>query len=151
MVFLFFSILLWPTIHHYNGGVGYKGENPLLVKYEQAMLGNMGYSSMQCATVPLDLGSMNIKCPYGSVGKIFGYGVNRDDDTAGNCVANDDIEDCKPTEAVFRNGLTAAVGKEKSVIQYVKWQDLYSLVKQPEKQECYVAGESRLFAQYSCE
>ena len=94
---------------------------------------------------------MNIKCPYGSVGKIFGYGVNRDDDTAGNCVANDDIEDCKPTEAVFTNGLTAAVGKEKSVIQYVKWQDLYSLVKQPEKQECYVAGESRLFAQYSCE
>mmetsp|Transcript_33793 Transcript_33793/g.44592 ORF Transcript_33793/g.44592 Transcript_33793/m.44592 type:complete len:105 (-) Transcript_33793:2809-3123(-) len=94
--FLLFSIMLWPTMRHYDEGTGYKGGNPLLVKYEHGMLGNMGYSSVQCASVPLDLGKVNIQCPYGSVGTVTSYGVNLSDDTAGNCMNNDDIKQCLP-------------------------------------------------------
>ena len=94
--FLLFTLLLLPTMNHYEGGTGYMGSNPKLIQYETGMIGNMGYSSTQCVSVPMDLGKINIQCPYGDVGVISHYGVNLSDDTANNCVENDDIASCKP-------------------------------------------------------
>ena len=85
-VFLIFSIMLLPTASYFSSGNGYKGENPKFSKYESGMLGNMGYSSVQCTSIPLDLGKLNIQCPFGTVGKFISYGVNLSDDTANNCV-----------------------------------------------------------------
>ena len=87
MVFFVFSILLLPSMNHYSGGVGYKGDNPEFIQYEQGFLGNMGYSSVQCSSVEIDVGKLNINCPYGGVGKIIGYGVNLDSESAGNCAS----------------------------------------------------------------
>jgi len=28
VVFFVFSLMLWPTMHHFKSGTGYKGENP---------------------------------------------------------------------------------------------------------------------------
>jgi len=103
--FLLFTILLLPSLHHFKGGSGYKGLNPLLEQYEHGMLGNMGYSSVQCASVPLNLGLINIKCPYGNVGEIYAYGVNLNDDTANNCAESDTIASCKPDLPNFTNNL----------------------------------------------
>lgn len=51
--FFFFSILLLPTMSYYNAGTGYKSLNENLSQYELGTLGNMGYSSVQCASIPL--------------------------------------------------------------------------------------------------
>lgn len=114
--------MLAPTIMHFKGGTGYKGENPLFAKYEAGMLGNMGYSSVQCTSVPMDLGKLNMQCPYGTVGKIFGYGINLSDATAQNCVEHDEIAQCKPDATNFvETGLQSVIGKSVHVIDYGKW------------------------------
>ena len=40
------------------------------------MISNLGYSSDQCQRTPVGLGSVAITCNYGTVGKIFDFGVN---------------------------------------------------------------------------
>ena len=93
--FFLFSLLTWPARHHFQGGTGYDAGNPLTVGYEKSMIGNMGYSSVQCATVPVNVGKLYVKCPYGDVGEIFGFGVNIGDDNSNNCKYDEDVhEDC---------------------------------------------------------
>ena len=147
--FLFFSILLLPTSNHYEGGTGYMGSNPKLIQYETGMIGNMGYSSTQCVSVPTDLGKINIQCPYGDVGVITHYGVNLSDDTANNCVENDDIASCKPDSQTFTDALSAAKGKHLKVVDYSGWKGLYA--ESASKTSCNKPGDSRLFVQFTCE
>ena len=150
-VFLIFSIMLLPTLGFFSDGTGYKGENPKFAKYESNMLGNMGYSSVQCTSVPLDIGKLNIQCPYGTVGKITSYGVNLSDDTANNCLEKTDADfvKCKPDATEFIDtGLEAVVGKSVHVLNYGDWQNLYT--KPAEKASCMKQGESRLFAEFTC-
>jgi len=113
------------------------------------MLGNMGYSSVQCTSVPLDLGKINIQCPYGKVGEIYEYGINASDATAENCLANDDIAKCKPDSTSFIDtSFKASLDKSMNVIDYGKWENLYTV--SAGKEGCMVKGESRLFMQFSC-
>jgi len=102
-IFALFTIMLSPTMHNFKAGTGYKGENPNFIKYEMSMLGNMGYSSVQCSAVPLDLGKLNVQCPYGTVGEVTHFGVNLNDDMHGNCVENEQIKQCKPDSDLFVN------------------------------------------------
>jgi len=43
------------------------------------MIGNMGFSTVQCASIPIDVKKLNIMCPFGSVGKILDQGINQED------------------------------------------------------------------------
>lgn len=52
----------------FHAGTGYKNVNPVLVQYELGMIGNMGYSSVQCAQIPVDVKKLNIMCPFGTIG-----------------------------------------------------------------------------------
>ena len=154
MIFFVFSILLLPSMNHYSGGVGYKGDNPEFIQYEQGFLGNMGYSSVQCSSVEIDVGKLNINCPYGGVGKIIGYGVNLDSESAGNCASANAPKQCIPDSSYFTGKLDSAIGKETFIIPYDEvsdddpnWEALYA--SPSDKSKCMVAA-SRLFVQYSC-
>ena len=109
-VFFLFSLILAPTMHHYHGGSGYQTINKDLVQYEQGMLGNMGYSSVQCALIPLDVGKINLQCPYGKIGAIYDFGVNLSDATSSNCAGNDAISKCKPDSTKWNADMEKAVG-----------------------------------------
>jgi hypothetical protein len=53
-------------------------------------LGNLGYSSVECAIVPQKLQNIALQCPYGNIGKIVdnGYGINAINlDTLDFCLA----------------------------------------------------------------
>jgi hypothetical protein len=40
------------------------------------MLGNMGYSTVNCVSMPVEVGSYTFTCPYGVIGQITDFGVN---------------------------------------------------------------------------
>ena len=147
-VFLLFSLMLIPTMNHYNEGTGYKSFNKELQQYEMGTLGNMGYSSVQCAAIPIEIGKLNIQCPYGKVGKMIDYGVNLSDETAGNCLINDKIKKCQPDAVSFQTLLANSLDKNTYLLDFGTWQSLYT--DPVGKAECNVEKQSRLFVQYTC-
>lgn len=93
-VFVGFTILLVPTMSGYNSGTAY--EDDLKVGYAGGMLGNLGYSSVQCHNIPVSLGNIAITCKYGTVGSILDYGVNnpKSGSPVDACVNNSDNSFC---------------------------------------------------------
>ena len=112
VVFGLFSCMLWPTMSIYHSGTGYKDVNPAVIQYELGTLGNMGYSSVQCSAIPIEVGKLSLSCPYGSIGKVIDYGVNisEDLDAISNCASNSAINQCKPNSVNFNNFLAAIIG-----------------------------------------
>jgi hypothetical protein len=84
LIFGLFSIFLVPVFQFYHQGADGKKEltglEAELVSYEVGMLGNVGYSSVQCASIPVNVGQLSLSCPYGTIGQVDGkpldYGIN---------------------------------------------------------------------------
>ena len=53
VVFFVFSLMLVPSMRIYHQGTGYLHVAEKLKQYEKGMIGNLGYSSMQCSSVPV--------------------------------------------------------------------------------------------------
>ena len=148
VVFALFTLLLVPTFKHYHEGTGYKSLNPKLAQYEMGTIGNMGYSSVQCAAIPLEVGKLNMQCPYGRIGEVLDYGVNLSDGTATNCVSNDDISQCQPDSFQAKAEMEASLGEMTYLFEFSDWTYLYAVPGA--KGDCFKAKESRLFVQYTC-
>mmetsp|Transcript_3107 Transcript_3107/g.3640 ORF Transcript_3107/g.3640 Transcript_3107/m.3640 type:complete len:211 (+) Transcript_3107:14-646(+) len=73
--FTLYTIFLLPTFMFFLDGSAYES---VLVKssYLDTYLGNLGYSSVQCAQIPANVGRLSLSCPYGVIGEIYDYGVN---------------------------------------------------------------------------
>ena len=140
--------MLAPTMRFYHEGTGYRTVNPLVIQYAAGTMGNMGYSSVQCASIPLEVGKLSLQCPYGTIGEIYEYGVNLSDDMLTNCANNDEINQCQPDSASFLGLKTAAIGKATQLVDYGTIRSIYKTQKQAD--DCHIEGESRLFVQYSC-
>ena len=69
---------------------------------------------------------MSLTCPYGSIGKVFDYGVNISEDDIANCSNNDSIKQCKPDSAAFNTFLTTIISKESHVYDYGSVSSLYA-------------------------
>lgn len=94
-----FTILAIPSLVIYSNGTGYAYTNKRLQGREIYSLGNMGYSSVQCSSIPMGIGVLSLSCPYGQIGEILDYGVNDvhngvDTQLCANTEAN---QNCKPT------------------------------------------------------
>lgn len=98
-VFVAFTILMLPTMSGYKSGIAYEGDNH--VGFASGMISNLGYSTVECRNIPVSLGNIAITCPYGTVGKIFEYGVNNPDSGSpiDACLNNDQNRSCKPTNS----------------------------------------------------
>lgn len=81
----------------------------------------MGYSSVQCTTIPLEIGGMTLQCPYGYIGELYDSGVNLSDLTASNCASHADIDQCKPDSVAFANAIASSIGKEAFVYKFSDW------------------------------
>lgn len=58
------SLIIWPVLNIYSQGEGFNPE-VLKTKYGQFSLGNLGYSSVQCVSVPYGMDKAVVSCPYG--------------------------------------------------------------------------------------
>ena len=119
-VFFLFSLILTPTMHIFHKGTGYANVAENAQAYEQGMLGNLGFSSVQCAKIPLDVGKLNLQCPFGTIGKLIDTGVNIQASHANNCVTHEEYapKKCKPDSEAFWNEINQAIGKESSTLEF---------------------------------
>ena len=120
IVFFGLTILNLPAIYIYSQGTAYKepSEN-FLGGYDQWMLGNLGYSSVNCDSAPTKVGQIGLQCNYGTIGEIFDFGFHErnDDDTFEMCINDENMLPCKPDNLAFINKLKTAVGKEQFSMQ----------------------------------
>jgi len=68
--FSLFSVILLPQMWIYNSGTAYSGFSASKVSYASGMLGNLGYSSVNCQITRLDVEQIKLSCPYGQIGNI---------------------------------------------------------------------------------
>jgi len=59
----------------FTNGTGFGTIPANLLGYGSSMLGNLGYSSLQCVNMPADVGALSISCPYGTIGSITQLGI----------------------------------------------------------------------------
>lgn len=67
ILFSFLSLLMGPAMYYYSKHEGII--NP--AKYSVWSIGNMGYSTSQCANIPLEVGKLSAQCPFGVIGEIY--------------------------------------------------------------------------------
>ena len=117
-VFIGISLLFLPTMMNYKAGDAY--EDDPRAGFATGMISNMGYSTVQCNSMPVSLGQVTVSCPYGSVGKVLDFGVNNLDSGSPQdaCSINDFNRACKPTSNNIANLLAKAVGKERYDVSF---------------------------------
>ena len=74
--FVIFSLIMIPQFKIYASGTAYNSLPNILKSSENLMLGNMGYSTVNCVSMPVEVGSYTFTCPYGVIGQITDFGVN---------------------------------------------------------------------------
>jgi hypothetical protein len=65
MLFALMSVIMLPAMMFYKGRGGLPDAKGFAARYS---LGNFGYSSSQCRSVPFTLGAIRVECPFGFVG-----------------------------------------------------------------------------------
>ena len=78
------------------------------------MLGNLGYSSVNCDSVPMNVGYVGLQCNYGLIGEIVDFGLHErnEDDTYEMCVNEDYMHPCKPDSQSLLTNFEKAKGQE---------------------------------------
>ena len=145
VMFALFSLMLLPSIRFFQAGTGYASVNPKVQQYEKSSLGNLGYSSVQCANIPVSVGRLNMQCPFGTIGQVLDYGVNKNIDYVSNCASIDAVEECAPTNPNIPVFLDGAIGSSTFLVTFDA-ADLY-VIPIP---ECTSDVASRVFVQYTC-
>jgi hypothetical protein len=82
ILFAFLSILMAPAMKFYSQGEGYAKVTSNLKMGATLTLGNLGYSTTSCSSIPLGAGdsketvSPPMQCLYGTLGQVHSFGVN---------------------------------------------------------------------------
>lgn len=98
----------------FNAGTAYAKLAPSLSYKEHGMLGNMGYSTVNCASMPIEVGSMTVSCGFGQIGAVTQLGISNPSD--GNaldiCVINDFNRVCMPNSSAVEQVIAAGIGQQ---------------------------------------
>ena len=117
--FILFSVLLIPTMMNFRTGEVYMGDPR--EGYASGMIGNLGYSTIECLHTPISLGKVTLHCSYGHIGQIVDFGITNPnmgsyEDT---CVNDAQNKRCKPSSnAVITKKLAEAKGRQSHFIQF---------------------------------
>lgn len=78
LLFTVLSIVMLPAMFFYKSGTGLTKPKSLA----QFSLGNLGYSTSQCVSVPYELKEIPLSCPFGTISEIKEFGINPDTEGA---------------------------------------------------------------------
>ena len=67
--FIFMSILMYPVILAFESGTAITSS--VHTTYGNHSIANLGYSSIQCQTVPFTMKTVVMSCPYGNITEIY--------------------------------------------------------------------------------
>ena len=144
--FTLYTIMLLPTMMFFAEGTAY-GDVKVKSDYLDTYLGNLGYSSVQCAAIPTAVQTLALSCPYGTFGEVLAYGVNPESDQRNTCVTNDDNRMCQPRSQVGDAINSGFVGKESGSYTFTK-EGLYP--GDVATQNACFTDNSNLFVQFTC-
>jgi len=115
--FTLYTVILLPTMMFFSSGTAY---DSVIVKssYLDTYLGNLGYSSVQCAQIPANVGRLALDCPFGEIGEILYYGVNTELKDKYNCEINNSNAACQPDAAFVKTQLDSAIGADKDFFDF---------------------------------
>ena len=147
--FTIYTLLLLPSILFYADGSAYD-HVPDVVKsnYLDSYLGNLGYSSVQCASIPSQVGQLNLDCPYGKIGKFLDYGINPTAELKNSCINNDENRKCYPDADFIKTNLEGSIGESDHLFVFNGVNSLFADGVSPN--ECN-PKDSSLFVQFTCE
>jgi len=76
MAFAAFSVITFPILETYSNGTGINESTS--TRYGRFSIANLGYSSVQCSSIPVAMGKMALTCPYGNITNLVenGVGIN---------------------------------------------------------------------------
>ena len=145
--FCLYSFMLYPQMQIFNSGTAYAKLAQSLSYKEHGMLGNMGYSSVNCANMPIEVGSINVSCGFGQIGAVTQLGVSNplDGNALDICVVNDLNRACVPNSSTIDQVVAAGVGQPSFTLTFTQNQ----LYANDEEASC-ITPDSRLFVQYTC-
>lgn len=109
-----FTLMLIPTFFAFYGGTAYTDLVKTAQPYVGGYLGNLGYSSVQCSSIPVRIGKLSVSCPYGTIGSVLDYGVNNNIEIVTQCQTTSDNESCKPNNKDYLKEVTSGVRGETS-------------------------------------
>jgi hypothetical protein len=101
-LFTLFTLMSVPFGYYYSIGQGYEYGPGDIPSYEVYSLGNLGYSSQKCASVPVDIMTISLSCSYGVLGEILDVGYNDISATGQSdlCANNELTQACTPTNSL---------------------------------------------------
>ena len=147
--FAIYTLLLVPTMIFFSEGAAYDSV-PEAIKstYLDTYLGNLGYSSVQCASIPTAVNRLALSCPYGTFGKFLDYGINPLVANKNTCVTDDTNSMCTPTADFVKTNLEGSIGEANHLFTFADVPALFANGNGPA--ECDT-DESTLFIQFTCE
>ncbi len=145
--FTLYTILLLPTFMFYGEGSAYD-DVPAAVKstYLDSYLGNLGYSSVQCAQIPANVQRLSLSCPYGTIGEYLDYGVNSQLADKYICMTNTENAACTPDAPMIMDRLNTAIGSGDFLFNF-EGKPLYT---DPAQEARCNTEDATLFVQYTC-
>ena len=109
--FTLYTIFLLPTMIFFGEGSAYDNVPAALKSsYLDGYLGNLGYSSVQCASIPTAVHRLSLDCPYGTIGEFLDYGVNPLQANKNTCVTDASNKMCKPDADFVLANLNGSAG-----------------------------------------
>jgi hypothetical protein len=117
------------------------------------MISNVGYSSVQCASIPVDVIQLSLSCPYGTIGAAdngepLDWGINLGQADARNCLTNEVNAKCTPDNPNLLKSFDALVGKSSGVLNIENDSDIF--IDPAANQDC-LGRDATLFIQFTCE
>ena len=151
-VFLGLSVLQIPILYIYKSGSAYKTSSNLFTGgWDFYMLGNLGYSSVNCDSLPVTVGHLGFQCNVGHVGEIFDFGFHErnDEDTIEMCINDEMMSACKPDHPAFLKQLKEAIGKQQFSIDFSQT-PMFADTFFSRPDQCNNDQSNSIFVQYSC-
>lgn len=148
ILFSILTVLMIPSMVFYKGHGAIK--NPK--GYSALSLGNMGYASAQCTSVPYELGKIPLTCPYGTISEIRSFGINPGTRTAVKdaCVETEDNKICIDSlDPNFKNNIKSfCTGDKADTCSFDINND--DLVLPGKTLDATCTTNALLFVQYTC-
>lgn len=111
------------------------------------MLGNLGYSNINCVNLPAEVGSLTVTCNFGTIGQITNFGISNkaDGNPTDQCMINDANRACEPNSQTVLDAKAASIGAGSSSFLWTA-SSLYA----PGSGAGCVNEDSLVFVQFTC-
>ncbi|CDW86701.1 UNKNOWN [Stylonychia lemnae] len=155
MLFTLLSLLMFPAMYYYSKSDGYGGYQK---GYDQYSLGNMGYSNINCQTVPFEVKKINMFCQFGTITKIKSIGINPSTIKSRDVCAN--IQENKVCTDIISKEFDDKIRLQVEKVQKTDFETTYTLkdvfvnygtIKNDPKTKVCADSGAMLYIQYTCE